>query len=880
MKKLLAILGSITLVTTSTSTVLAYGGVLQVKKALSTALVYFNNSQNNLVGASFQKAKSVILDDQFGIDQTKTLEILNGFSAEDNIDNYDANDGALTTTSILKDVMEKYLGANVVDNSAVTGKNVHLGGHLGTESSLESLLPDQFKPYLRQLLSWIKSGNLVNSPFWNMKDLNATLTNIDDIFKSGGEGINLILEQLIKLINDQFNVDLSSILTTWLPKIINVIDSVMNGDKISQLRTFLPNANVLYQQALSSAIQEISDDNLTFKDLNQKLFSLITQILEQAVVLTPDANLADLGEGIDDQEKFLITFLNQVISQQALTMVDLSNPTALGGLLKPVFEFIIISNIYFQQFDTLKSYQVVDHNHLFSATKDNYTFLSELKDVKVSDSAVFKDQGLNLNYFVANLDYFLGSLQNFNQASEDRLEQLLFLLFNDASNPSQNGDPYYFDKDSSWLEHLFNVGLGLGYLNNLAPQAILTITKTPAIKSTIFNTLKPIFLGFINGDDASGLINLINNLLPLLPTLIPSLNQFPWKQVLAALQEVVKNLAYHPDDSKNMFHFLFSGNGNSLFQGVELPDNFQKVLGGLFGSGEKNFLTLLNKPLFQIFNWLTQQGLDIKGFSQGMINPLGDNYTLKSLPQLISLLHNYLNHLDPTNSKNANLYIDSTNPNNSLQIFNKKDIKLEVDLLERLIGKDTGENNLISQFLTKLFGLAPDGSGTLTLDVPDALEYLGFMGNSTYQQDSFLGDFVQLSLPNLVKAITNIVTNGQIQLSDANVSNYDLYGVDLYQLFAKDLLDVFNKLSNPADYSVLIYQLLTTKNAYELVYDPKKITYFSKTGKILIKGFSYQVIFTNPLNNSQTTYWFEISRNSNTEVFHFDSIINDRILNN
>jgi len=152
-KKLLAILGSITLVTTSTSTVLAYGGVLQVKKALSTALVYFNNSQNNLVGASFQKAKSLILDDQFGIDQNKTLEILNGFSAEDNIDNYDANDGALTTTSILKDVMEKYLGANVVDNSAVTGKNVHLGGHLGTESSLESLLPDQFKPYLRQLLS-------------------------------------------------------------------------------------------------------------------------------------------------------------------------------------------------------------------------------------------------------------------------------------------------------------------------------------------------------------------------------------------------------------------------------------------------------------------------------------------------------------------------------------------------------------------------------------------------------------------------------------------------------------------------------------------------------------------------------------------------------
>lgn len=860
---------------TSTSTVIACGGLLQAKKALSNALVYFNNNQNNLVGASFQKAKSVIIDDQFGIDQTKTLEILNGFSAQDNIDNYDAHDGALASTSILKDVMGKYLGANVVDNSAVMGKNVHLGGHLGMESSLETLLPDQFKPYLRQLLSWIKSGNLVNSPFWNMKDLNSTLTTIDDIFKSGGEGVNLILDQLMKLINDQFGIDLNSVLTTLLPKIINVINDLMDGDKINQLRTFLPNANALYQQALSAALQEISDDDLTFKDLNQKLFSLIVQILEQVVDLTPDASLTDLGDGIDDEEKFLATFLNQVINQQTLIMVDLSDPTALGGVLKPVFEFMIISNVYFQQFDRLKSYQVVDHNHLFSASEDNYTFLSELSNVKVSDSVVFKDQALNLNYFVANLDYFLGSLQNFDQTSEDRLEQLLFLLFNDASNPSQNGDPYYFDKESSTLEHLLNVGLGLGYLNNLVPQAILTIMQTPAIKTTIFNTLKPIFLGFINGDDASGLINLVNNILPLLPSLIPSLNQFPWKQVLDVLQLMVKNLAAHPDDSKNMFHFLFSGNGNSLLQGVELPNNFQKILDKFFGSGEKNFLTLLNKPLFQIFNWF-----GTKGFSQGLINPLGDNYTLKSLPQLISLLHNYLNHLDPNNSKNANLYVDSINANNSLQNFNKKDIKLEVDLLQRLIGQDAGENNLISQLLIKLFGLGPDGSGTLTLDVPDGLEYLGFLGNNTYQQDSFLGDFVQLSLPNLVKAIGNIVQDGQIQLSDDNVDQYDLYGIDLYQLFAKDLLDIFNKLSNPADYSVLIYQLLTTKNAYELVYDPKKITYFSKTGKVLIKGFSYQVIFTNPLNNVKTTYWFEISRNSNTEVFHFNSIINDRILNN
>ena len=849
--------------------------MLQVRKALAPILNYFNNSQNNLVGASFQKAKSVIIDDQFGIDQTKTLEILNGFSAQDNIDNYDAHDGTLSSTSILKDVMGKYLGTNTVDNGAVMGKNVHLGGHLGTESGLESLLPAQFKPYLRQFLSWIKSGNLVNSPFWNMQDLNRTLTNVDDIFKSGGEGVNLILDQLIKLINNQFNIDLTNILTTWLPKIINAINGVMNGDKISQLRTFLPNANALYQQALSAAVQEISDDELTFKDLNQKLFSLMVQILEQIVDLTPDTSLANLGDGLDDEEKFLTTFLNQVINQQTLTMVDLSDPTTWGGLLKPVFEFIIISNVYFQQFDSLKSYQVLDHQHLFSASEDNYTFLSDLRDVKVSDSVVFKDQGLNLNYFVANLDYFLGSLQNFNQESEYRLEQLLFLLFNDASNPSQNGDPYYFDKESRTLAHLFNVGLGLGYLNNLVPEAILTIMQTPSLKTTIFSTLKPIFLGFINGDDASGLINLVNNVLPLLPTLIPSLNEFPWKQVLEVLQLVVKNLAADPDASKNMFHFLFSGNGNSLFRGVELPDNLQKILDGLFGNGEKNFLTLLNKPLFQILNWFSP-----KGFIQASINPFGDNYTLKSLPQLISLFHNYLNHLDPSGSKNANLYVDSTNANNSLQNFNKKDIKLEVDLLQRLIGEDTGENNLISQLLIKLFGLAADGSGTLTLDVPDALEYLGFLGNSTYQLDSFLGDFVQLSLQNLVKAISSVAVNGQIQLSDDNVSQYDLYGIDLYQLFAKDLLDVFNKLSNPADYSVLIYQLLTTKNAYELVYDPKKITYFSKTGKVLIKGFSYQVIFTNPLNNVKTTYWFEISRNSNTEVFHFDSIINDRILNN
>ena len=160
-----------------------------------------------------------------------------------------------------------------------------------------------------------------------MQDLNRTLTNVDDIFKSGGEGVNLILDQLIKLINNQFNIDLKSVLTTWLPKIINTINGVMNGDKISQLRSLLPNINALYQQALSTALQDISAANLTFKDLNQKLFSLMVQILEQVVVLTPDANLDNLGTGLDDEEKFLTTFLNQLIKGQSLTTVDLSNPT-------------------------------------------------------------------------------------------------------------------------------------------------------------------------------------------------------------------------------------------------------------------------------------------------------------------------------------------------------------------------------------------------------------------------------------------------------------------------------------------------------------------------------------------------------------------------
>lgn len=112
----------------------------------------------------------------------------------------------------------------------------------------------------------------------------------------------------------------------------------------------------------------------------------------------------------------------------------------------------------------------------------------------------------------------------------------------------------------------------------------------------------------------------------------------------------------------------------------------------------------------------------------------------------------------------------------SLKILNF-DPQPFVNLLTSFLGNEA-KNNLISQFLNKLFTF--NESGALALNVPDALEVLGFLGNSTYQQTAFLGALAQSTLPILnqkIKEDPTIIEQGQIKLDRS-----EYFQVDLFQL--------------------------------------------------------------------------------------------------
>lgn len=114
------------------------------------------------------------------------------------------------------------------------------------------------------------------------------------------------------------------------------------------------------------------------------------------------------------------------------------------------------------------------------------------------------------------------------------------------------------------------------------------------------------------------------------------------------VKQVVKNLASNPENTQNLFHFLMMGQGQILLKDVQLPAQVSRLLNLFFGSGEQNLMTLFNKPLHEIFAIFEAFNLPVPGFEHGVINIFGDNFTLKSIPELIGLLTSYLNHLDPS----------------------------------------------------------------------------------------------------------------------------------------------------------------------------------------------------------------------------------------
>jgi len=107
MKKFLSILASLTIITSSATGVIACGSNTENKAGSQSAIE--NNNAQNLLGAAFNEAKAIIIDNHYKISPKITNEVFKDVQAKDLITDYHI-EGDLTDDSNLQAVIHQYFG--------------------------------------------------------------------------------------------------------------------------------------------------------------------------------------------------------------------------------------------------------------------------------------------------------------------------------------------------------------------------------------------------------------------------------------------------------------------------------------------------------------------------------------------------------------------------------------------------------------------------------------------------------------------------------------------------------------------------------------------------------------------------------------------------
>jgi len=138
MKKFLSILASLTIITSSATGVIACGTTSESKKD-KTETVAENTNKANLLGAAFNEAKAIILDNEYKLSQKISNKAINTLAADNFIDDY-TPEGSLTTDSTVKDVINQYFGPADNYTKGYEDKTVSLNNTKGEISGLEAFI--------------------------------------------------------------------------------------------------------------------------------------------------------------------------------------------------------------------------------------------------------------------------------------------------------------------------------------------------------------------------------------------------------------------------------------------------------------------------------------------------------------------------------------------------------------------------------------------------------------------------------------------------------------------------------------------------------------------------------------------------------------------
>jgi len=676
MKKILALLGSMGLVATSAMSVVAcFGQNEQI------------NQHQEISTLARERAKSLIIADQFGLDHQQVFNHLQNLTNAQTTSRYN----------------------EIFNETSINAFNIN--GKVGaTGGILNQIINDNFQITDQTILDLI-------ARMTNNSDNQAEKDRIKNT--TGAEQISIILNTLATSVDSILGAGLGSVVGT----VSGILPGFINADLISQItnisgkiKDVITNISQTSVQSILRALKNGSDLTTLqyyYEVLDENRFFTVAQM--QAQMAFSLVNF--FGYGIEKDYKEFVTInpsspntinyegvsakLFEFIKSGKISKFDFN--LNLEKTVENLVRFVTILNTLLSLYRTpeIVYSSTGDYSqHLFSETETNDQFMTAINRKRI-DTLNINLKGFNFGELIANLQYYLGGDQ---ETGQYHFQKLIYILLSDGT----------FVGNSS-LINLLLAGVAqveLGITNKTEVDSLRSIIGGNVIKR-IVNNQRLRLKSIIDGK--------------LWEVIAPSLGENA---------EQIKNLLLSVETAfgENSFSTLYSGNIRTIINAVQdiMPSDIKTQINNsltqLFGKEIPNLENLLTR--ISIKKFLSIFG--IAGFENSNIPSMFDHYLNQSINQLVNELGTTFEiKMNDTNAKLLDYNLD-------FQIFEQ----VINELLYAVNGQETG---LITQILDVLD--TNDVKGTLT-KVYEILGYVNF-DNGIVKADSFMGHLFKFLVPKL-----------------------------------------------------------------------------------------------------------------------------------
>ncbi|WP_026389207.1 MOLPALP family lipoprotein [[Acholeplasma] multilocale] len=802
MKKLLTILGAISITASSAAMVVACSDTAKA----DNDKMKFSNSQNNLEGSAASIAKQIIMADQNKYDLSSLNNYLGELNAFDTFKGMgielDANDYNVESNSDLSMLNKNYFG-EALNLSDTEIEGVDLSGSLGDGSgAIENIMGESILGIPSKQFSGMLKSVMVILPTLTTDILNSMIPGLSGNINLLDENTKEAMGKVIDFMSNN-------------PEIKSTINKTI--DEIDVIKYFEDRPA---QELVDDGWEEVLKDTEAVK-VGQIDSALLVSLINTIFAITKPgsepiefntSNSLDPNVLTGKIMKLLMDLMQKPEADS--TNIDLNDTENVLNISKHIIRTVTLLQYKISLFDETKDIiQPIDANHLFSNKKTNTEYMrDEFFGRNEEITSIFKKGGLNLEYIIGTLKYYLGSADKERDPKGYRIQKLINILL--PIGEEFKGESFEGPENTNFLMFMISNFAPIIFSGMLSSQGVpdilgnLYITVEELLKTKLGMDLSDV----VSSDDFTSVIS--SHIGTVLFDINHSLNTGePITSINIMLEDLFKNdttgigklaigIIGNLPLIEDLFTFLYSGDLKSLIGMIskETVDSIDSI----FGSNKPlNLITILDTPLDKMI---------------GKEVPIGSHYTEMSVGQIIDQLA-------------ADLGVDEMIKLKDVEYssIHFKDINLLVNKIFENTYTDAEGNkntgNAISQILNK----------------PQDIDIiLGFI-NGKIIPDSIW----EVLVNKFLKPINE--KNGE------TIDNLSLYG----KLISK----IYNNLDKAKDYSEQFIKEFTDNSKFKFTFKD-----LNKFDKVAIKGQTLIVEYTNDKNEIDV-YIFKYERSEKNGDF-------------